>query len=425
MDSSEVHSYLNSFNNFESQLHKLRSEDFNLNRIWRFLDLAGDPAKGLKIIHVAGTKGKGSTCAFLARVLQEAGYKVGLYTSPHLHRVNERIRVLGPENISSKDPYSGSISDEDLARVLTALRPFAAAIKNEGNVITYFEILTAVAVCHFARSKVDFAVLETGLGGRLDATNAVGSLMAVITPVSLDHIRILGSTIKQIAFEKAGIIKSSHQKVVIAPQEKEAMDVILDRCREFGIEPVQVRPEKYEGLKTGLKGRHQTQNAAAALEAVAILRTMGYKISDEAAGRGLKNVLWPGRFELLRKDPDVVLDCAHNEASAQALARTLTEEYPSRRVTLVLGVSVDKDIAAICRSLKDCAAQIILTRAGHPRAHIFTPDECRGYFGGKPFEIMESLEQALERALQSSGARDVIVVTGSIFVVAEAVEFLS
>ena len=206
MDSLEVHSFLNSFTNYESHLHKLRPEDFHLNRIKHFLELAGNPAQNLKIIHLAGTKGKGSTCAFLASILQEAGYKVGLYTSPHLHRVNERIRILSPENLQSKDNFSGAIDDEELASVLTSLRPFTAAIQNEGNILTFFEVLTVAALCYFANAKVDVVILETGLGGRLDATNAVDSSIAVITPVSLDHTRILGATLDKIALEKAGII---------------------------------------------------------------------------------------------------------------------------------------------------------------------------------------------------------------------------
>ena len=420
MNPSEVHSYLNSFVNFESQLHQLRPEDFNLNRIQKFLDLAGHPAVNLKVIHVAGTKGKGSTCAFLAGILQEAGYKVGLYTSPHLHRVNERIRILNGNNIHSRDNFSGAIDDRDLACVLTSLRPFAAAIQNEGNILTFFEVLTVAALCYFAKAQAQAVILETGLGGRLDATNAVDSLIAVITSVSLDHTRILGSTLSKIALEKAGIIKNSHQKVVIAPQEKEAMDVVLARCREFGIEPVLVRSDKYEDLKIGLKGRHQRINAATAIEAVALLKTMGFTISDEATREGLKNVLWPGRFELLLPNPDVIVDCAHNGASAQALAQTLREEYPHRRVILVIGVSQDKDVGAICNALKDNVAHIFLTKARHPRAHSFKEAEGKDYFGDKPFEIIESLDEALEKALQIAGPQDVVLVTGSIFVVAEA-----
>jgi dihydrofolate synthase/folylpolyglutamate synthase len=277
---------------------------------------------------------------------------------------------------------------------------------------------------YFAKVQVDVVILETGLGGRLDATNAVDSCVAVITPVSLDHTNILGTTLSQIAMEKAGIIKDTHQKIVIAPQEKEVMDIILDRCREFGVQSALVDWEKYGNLKVGLKGKHQVINAATAVEVANILRTMEFKISDEAVSEGLKNVSWPGRFELLRKKPDLIVDCAHNEASAQALSQTLKEEYPDRRVILVLGISVDKDIGAICKNLEANAAHIILTKAQHPRAYQFKPTDGRNYFGDKPVEIKESLPKALEKALEIAAPQDVIAVTGSIFIVAETMDYL-
>jgi dihydrofolate synthase/folylpolyglutamate synthase len=257
----------------------------------------------------------------------------------------------------------------------------------------------------------------------LDATNAVDSSIAVITPVSFDHTRLLGATLSQIAFEKAGIIKSSFQKVVIAPQDNEVMDIILKRCREFGVQPVLVNLEDHKDLKMGLKGKHQMVNAATAIEAAGILRTMGFKISDEAMRDGLKYVRWPGRFELLKRSPDVIVDCAHNGASAKALSETLTEEYPHRRVILVLGISEDKDAAAICNSLKDNVAYVLLTKADHPRAHSFMEAECKDYFGEKPFEIIENLPKALDKALQMAKSQDVIVVAGSIFVVAQVMDY--
>ncbi len=416
MDPAQVSPYLNSFVNFESKLDKMHAVDFNLDRIRELLDLAGDPAKHLKIIHVAGTKGKGSTCAFLASILHQAGYKVGLYTSPHLHRVNERIRVLDHR------PGDGCISDEELAVVLTRLRPLAAAVQNEGHIITYFEILTVAALLFFAGQKVDMVILETGLGGRLDATNAAPSLIAVITPISLDHVGILGPTLEKIAVEKAGIIKNSLQKVVIAPQDKEAMDVLLGRCREFGIQPHVVSLQGHENLKTGLKGRHQKLNAATALAALNILSGMGFEISAAAIAEGLKKVFWPGRFELLASRPDVIADGAHNKASASALVETLKEEYPGRRVVLILGVSKDKDVEGICAQLNSVAAEIILTKAVHSRAYSFVKAEGEKYFKGKPCELIGNLPQALEKALRMAGPEDVIVVTGSLFIVAEARE---
>jgi len=424
MTAFNPHEYLNSFVNFESQLHKLRGEDFNLARIHKFLELLGNPSQNLRIIHVAGTKGKGSTCAFLASILQEAGYSVGLYTSPHLHRVNERIRILNTDNLRAKDNFSGAISDEDLAAVLADLRPFAAAIQNRGDILTFFEVLTVAALCYFAKSHVDVVILETGLGGRLDATNAADSLVAALTPVSLDHTRILGTHLSQIAMEKAGIIKNTRQKVVVAPQDKKVMDIVRARCREFAIEPVLVGPDKYKDLKIALKGKHQAVNAAVALEVAVVLKDTGFKISDEALMQGVKSVRWPGRFELLRKSPDVVVDCAHNAASAKALAQTLAEEYPSRRVFLVMGVSEDKDVQAISAHLKNSVAHIFLTQAQHPRAHVFTPAEAKNYFGGKPVEIVASLSKALQKTIQMAGAQDVVLVTGSIFLVAEAMDYV-
>ena len=424
MDHPEVISYLNSFVNFESQLHKLRPEDFNLNRIQQLLDLAGLPGKNLKIIHVAGTKGKGSTCAFIASILHRAGFRVGLYTSPHLHRVNERIRVLTPENLSSKDNFSGSISDDEMSVIVNFLRPLTARILNEGGLLTYFEVLTVMAICYFAKAQVDVVILETGLGGRLDATNAMDSAIAVITPISLDHTRILGSLLSQIAVEKAGIIKSTHQRLVIAPQEKEVMDIMLLRCREFGISPVLVCPDKYDDLKTGLKGKHQMINAACAIEVITLLKTLGMKVSDEAIEAGLKQVCWAGRFELLKKNPDVIVDCAHNAASAKALAATIMEVCPYRRVILILGISQDKDKAAIGHHLRDSAEHIILTKAQHPRAHFFTDSEGKEYFGNKSFEIIEHLPAALEKALPMAGPQGIVIVTGSVFIVAEAIDYL-
>jgi dihydrofolate synthase/folylpolyglutamate synthase len=202
------------------------------------------------------------------------------------------------------------------------------------------------------------------------------------------------------------------------------MDVITSRCKEFGINPVMVVPEQYKDLQTSLKGAHQNVNAAVALNAIKELKSLGYKISDDAIEEGLKNVRWSGRFEIIRDEPTVVVDCAHNAHSAKALSQTILDEFPFKRVILVLGISEDKDVEKICLHLKDSGHEFILTKADHPRAHQFTKDECQKYFLDKPCTLIEDLPKALQSALKKARKDDVIVVAGSVFVVAQAMEFL-
>jgi len=414
------HEYLDSFTNFETQLHKLGGKEFDLSRVSELLGLLGDPQKDLKIIHVAGTKGKGSTCAFLSHILAQAGYRVGLYTSPHLHRVNERIRILDKTVLERREDFAGCITDEQLALVVNHLRPHIAGMLNRGSFLTYFEVLTAAALYFFKQEKMDLVILEVGLGGRLDTTNAAPSAIAVITPVSLDHMKILGETIAKITAEKAGIIKNSRQQVVTAPQTAGAMSVIVNRCHEFGITPVLVEPGKYRDLKVPLKGDHQKVNAAVAVRTVELLRDQGYKINDEDIARGLKHTRWAGRFEVVRQEPLVIADGAHNAASARALAKTVRDEYPGRRVILVLGLSADKDAQAVAGELKDLGGIVILTKAGHARAYVFKPAQAQQLFPGRECAITANVKEALELALSKANKEDVIVVTGSLFIVAEA-----
>ena len=422
MTSKNPHAFLEAFVNFESYLHKIKPEDFHLGRVKELLIAAGNPQTELKVIHVAGTKGKGSTCAMIASILQHAGYKVGLYTSPHLHRVNERVRILDQKNLKSADEFTGSISGDDLSKIINFLRPFIAAIENKGDFLTYFEVLTVIAVLYFTKEHVDYAVLETGLGGRLDATNAFDSQLAVLTPISLDHTKILGSSLKQIAQEKAGIIKNSKQTVIIAPQPEDVMEILKNRCREFGIEPLMVHPTRYQHLKTALKGQHQSINAACALTVIEHLIQQKAVIPQESIEEGLKHVRWQGRFEVLKEKPTVVVDGAHNPASAEALAKTILDEYPRRRVILVLGLSADKDIQAIFDPLKLISDTIILTKANHPRCHEFSRQQAHDLFKGKEWFLTENVKDALSLAISKAHKEDVIVATGSLFVVAEVRE---
>ena len=419
MAAFDPHQYLNSFTNFENTLHKLKGKDFNLGRVVELLDLLGRPDKDLKIIHVAGTKGKGSTCVFLSYILAAAGFRVGLYTSPHLHRINERIRVLDKQSVERREDFAGMITEEQLAQAVGALRGHVAAMINRGSFLTYFEALTAAALYFFSQQDLDWVILETGLGGRLDATNAVDAMVAVITPISLDHTHILGKTLELITIEKAGIIKSSRQRAVIAPQDEKVMALLLNRCREFGIPPIVVDTVRCQDLEISLKGEHQRVNASTAVHVVELLRHWGCKVPDEAIAEGLKRARWPGRFEVLQKKPVVIVDSAHNAASARVLAKTVADGYSGRTVTLVLGVSLDKDIQGMVRELKAMAARVILTKADHPRAHAFRRDEAGELFEGKEWSVTQTVNEALDLALSKAKDNDVIVVAGSVFVIAE------
>lgn len=412
--------YLNTFNNFELSLHAETGKAFDLGYVQELLDLLGSPEKGLKIIHVAGTKGKGSTCAFLAHMLAAAGYKVGLYTSPHLHKLNERIRIIDQSIIDGADDFGGMITDDQLADAVNALRPHIAAMTNRGAALTFFEVMTAAALVFFSRQQLDWVILETGLGGRLDATNAAESVIAVITPISIDHTKILGKTLDKIAAEKSGIIKSSRQRVIIAPQPQEALDVILKRCREFGIPPIIVDPAKHAGLPIALKGEHQQVNAAAALSVVELLRHWAVKISDEAVHKGLSAARWPGRFERIAQGPDVVIDGAHNAASAGALARTLNGEYAGRTIVAVVGISKDKDIKAFIETVRGFAAAVVLTQAAHSRAYKFTPVQAKKLLEETPWVIAPDMAAAIQTAKEKAGQDGVVIITGSIFAIAEA-----
>ncbi len=436
--------YLNSFINFESHLHNVSSRSFNLARVYRLLCALGDPHKELKFIHVAGTKGKGSTCVFIASILRAAGYKVGLYTSPHLYRIHERIRVLEPTAKGFDRDFDGSIPDDQLKSVLLKLRPKFEKFRHDKILgdLTYFEVLTAVALSYFSQRKTDIVVLETGLGGRLDATNAVDALVNVITPIGFDHTHLLGKTLEKIAREKAAIIKHSFSRVVAAPQDPKAMNVILKQCRDLKIEPVVVGKDVqclkvgqdksklsfyvrsgrqvYKDLKTGLLGDHQMKNAAAAVAVIELLPEFGFAIGPKAVRQGFQQARWPGRFEIIKKNPTVILDCAHNVDSARALVRTFKQLFSHRKAVVLLGISSDKDVDGICRVLNAIAHTVILTRADHPRAHIFNLPHIRRLFKGKTVADLPDVKDALRQAHKSAGRSGIILATGSVFLAAEA-----
>lgn len=391
-----------------------------LERVEAALEALGHPERRYPALHVAGTNGKGSTCAFASAALHAAGHRVGLYTSPHLVRVNERIRVDGVE---IEDEVFGRRILEVLAR-----HPDAATS------LTYFEFGTVVAFWHFAQEGVDVAVVEVGLGGRLDATRACQPLVTAITPVSFDHMEYLGNTLGAIATEKAGILKPG-VPVVVSRQEPEALAAIERGAGEVGAPlllegrdfAVVARPEgglvykglglSLEGLILGLRGEHQRQNAAVALAALESLSARRVFVSPAAMRAGLTGARWPGRLEELGGSPPMLLDGAHNPAGVQVLLAGLRSLYPGRRVHCVFGVVADKDRGPMLRSLLPACTSVHLTPLDTPRS--LAPeryvDEARALCAD--VYAYPSLDTALAGARSRAAPGDLLLCTGSLFLV--------
>ncbi len=386
-----------------------------LDRVHAALERLDHPEGGLKALHVAGTNGKGSTCAFAASCLGQR-FKTGLYTSPHLERVNERIKIDG-EDIS--DAAFGQ-------RILEVLERLPAE-----HDLSYFEFGTVVALWHFAREAVDVAVLETGLGGRLDATTACRPLVTAITSISFDHVAMLGGSLAAIAKEKAGIVKRG-VPVVTCRQPPEAQSVIWDAARrleaplfvegrEFALEPVAAGGLRWsglsgrlDGLSLPLKGRHQLQNAAVALACLDVLGEKGLRLTEAETRAGLAATRWPGRFEIVGDGPPMVLDGAHNPDGVTTLVRALDELYPGRRVHLVFGVLGDKDSAAMMQTLFPRCSSVDLAPVDSPRS--LQPAAYVGTASRWCAQVTAHADAktALEAARARADAKDVVVVAGSL-----------
>jgi len=438
----EALEYLESFIDYEHLDNFPYKESFKLNRIQILLNILNNPHKELKCIHIAGTKGKGSTAAFVAYILREAGFKTALYTSPHLYNFRERIRILQPrgnENLEELE-FEGMISEEDLSTYTEKLGSYIGRYNESGEFdsLTFFEVYTALALLYFKEKKVDFAVLETGLGGRLDATSVVDPLVCGITQISLEHTHLLGSILKDIAFEKSGIIKQKGQIVVSSPQEKEADEVIQKRCDEYQAKLYRVNRDfhfkegtlnqkqqvfdiegLYKDLRINLLGAHQLINATTAVGIIEVLRNLNINVSEDKIRRGLEVTRWPGRFEIISETPYIVLDGAQNIASVNALVDILRKTFDSKKTILVLGISKDKDIEGMCRILSDITDEIILTKAGSPRA--VDLNILRNFIKeDKIMRVTTNVAEAIHLARCSAAKDDVILVTGSLFVVGEA-----
>ena len=394
---------------------ELAKAHFELGRMRALMDLLGNPQAAYPIIHVAGTKGKGSTSAMMAAVLTTAGYRTGLYTSPHLQDYTERIQIDGQP-----------IAHSGLVELVEEIKPAVAKIP----ALTTFEITTALGLLHFARQNVNAAVIEVGLGGRLDATNVVLPRVAVITALSYDHMAVLGNTLTLIAGEKAGIIKPGIP-VVSSPQPEEALAVLEQVSAERNAPLILVgrdvtfRPLEHslDGqdfviggpksviLRIPLLGAHQVANAATAYAA---LRASGLNLSEESIQKGFADVCWPCRFDVVRREPPVVLDSAHNIDSARRLREALDDYFPGRPVVWVFSILEDKDAQGMLMELKPRIAQVIATQTDHPRVleaqkiiDLVQPT-------GIPVEVVRPASAALERAIELAGARGVVLVAGSV-----------
>jgi dihydrofolate synthase/folylpolyglutamate synthase len=428
--------YLYSFVDYSlKHTSELVKAEFNLERMFELMAALGNPQDSYPIIHVAGTKGKGSVAAMAASALHAAGYRAGLYISPHMQDFCERIQVNG-EPIPHGDP-SGHASGQSLAALVEEIKPAVARLP----FITTFELTTALGFLYFAQRGVEAAVIEVGLGGRLDATNIVTPLVSVITSLSYDHMAVLGDTLAQIAGEKAGIIKEG-VPVVSSPQVDEALGVLEKVAAERNAPLTLVgRDVVFEAgehsldgqsltivnrkskivnpviLRIPLLGAHQVVNAATAYAA---LKASGLNVPDAAIQKSFAEVKWPGRFEILCREPPVILDSAHNVDSAQKLRQALDDYFPTRPVILIFGASEDKNVLGMFAEWKPRLGRILVTKAVHPRA--LEPEQLLGLAqqAEVPAEAVTPVEAALARALELSAKDDSMVLSaGSMFVTAE------
>ncbi len=392
--------------------------DLKLERMHALLRRLGDPQDRLRLVHVTGTKGKGSTCAMLASVLRAAGYRVGLFTSPHLEHVEERMQVDGVP-----------ISHAEMIARMEEVAPAVRAMEEEPTLPspTFFEIGTALGFLHFVRRRVDIAILEVGLGGRFDSTNVCHPLVSVITNIGFDHTAQLGNTLEAIAYQKAGIIKR-RVPVVSGVSQLGPRTVIREVAAELGA-PLWEAGAPNVPLSLNLLGAHQMQNAATAVAVVERLRETGMPIPDGAVAHGLANVKWPARIEVIRERPVVILDTAHNVPSAEALVNTLRASFPqSATKRVVFAVSSDKQFADILRILAGYFNHFYLTKYGNnPRC--VPPEKLAATLAavapGTSFTVHATALDAWREARSATAAGDLVCVTGSVFLAGELRSVLS
>jgi dihydrofolate synthase/folylpolyglutamate synthase len=438
----EALDYLYSFVDYSiERSYRYSADVFDLKRVEDLLSRLGDPHRQYQSVHIAGTKGKGSVSALLESCLRSAGYRTGFYSSPHLERFTERMRVNSHE-----------IEEEEVAHLVDRIKPHVAVVEG----LTTYEIITAMGFLYFAEQSIDFAVVEVGLGGRLDATNVLLPLVSIITSISYDHMHLLGDSLSDIAREKAGIIKPGIP-VVSSPQQYEVEVVFKEIAEENGSPFILVGkdwhfspgnhslkgqqlhiwsaaeqplmdifvesagdeewvPPRYE---TSLLGYHQVINAATAYAGLDVLKTQGVEIGEDHIKHGFRTVSWLGRFDVISMNPIIVVDSAHNRDSALKLRIALDDYFPGQPVTLIFGASGDKDIQGMFAELLPRIRKVIVTQANHPRAEetAVLAKLAREY--GLRVEEIPVVSEALQHAIQNVKIEEVILVAGSIFVAGE------
>lgn len=427
-----------------NEYEKLTTWIYNLKRfgdtklrlkvIKSLLQRIGNPHKNLKVIHVGGTNGKGSTVSMIASILQSQGYKVGVFTKPHLTDYTERITINGKK-----------IDESKVVELINNMKPYMGEIEKEYYHPTFFEVTVALMFKYFADEMVDFAVIEVGLGGRLDATNVTKPLVSIITNIGLEHTTPLGNTIKKIAMEKAGIIKKNGI-LLTAAKERDAIDVFRDVCKKKkskfilvgNIQGADIRYKKLHAgidgqeftlyttkgkldLYTPLLGEHQMSNASLAVGSAEELGRYGIKISDDAIKEGLKKVKWPGRLEIMQKNPYVVLDCAKDTLATKELVRSIKSLFNYKQLIVVVSISSGKKVKEMMEDLVSMSDLIFITEH-KVRNRAVKAQELAKEANAKPYEIVQDVKNAVKSALNKADKNDLILVTGSVFTVGEARE---
>jgi len=393
-----------------------------LSRTKELLAALGNPEKKLKFVHIAGTNGKGSTAACTAAILQEAGYKTGLYTSPYIIRFNERMQINGEQ-----------ISDKELEEIVDAIRPYADVMDD---VPTEFEMITAVAMQYFYNNNVDIVVLEVGLGGELDSTNVIETPeCAIITAIGLDHTEFLGDTTAEIAKTKAGIIKENG-RVAVYPADDDVINAIADKCKAVSSEMTVLDGSKitvhevnlggckfdfdtFTDLFVPLAGVYQPYNASLAITACRLLRNAGWKISDDAIRTGISKVKWPGRFEVLRYDPVFILDGAHNPHGIEGAVKSIKAHFGDEKLTFVIGVMADKDVENMIGMVVPLAKEFYTARPDNPRAMEANELARRLEGCGAKAIACDSVADAVNKAIASVGKEGAVIALGSLYFSAE------